>query len=1115
MKDIIPATKQSPILGLTGLGGGVGSNIVAGGAADSTYVDDVFSTYLWKGTGVDQSFNNGIKLGNSNAGSGVGFDGTGDYLTLQSTSDVSFGTGDFTIEFWVKKPDSTQGGFFQISSTVGGFTSSSYANTIAAAWNGGAWQMYGGGVDATGNGSITANAWYHIAVVRSSNTLKMYVNGTSVMSRSDTNNYSHTYLGINGYYSTTYTNKGQLSNFRVVKGTAVYTGNFTPPTAELTSIANTKLLCCNTPVMTTATVTPGDITVYGDPHPSGGPFTAIDGEGGMVWMKARNAGGDFVLMDTERGIDKLIFTNGTWNQEAAAANDKANTFRSFDNNGFTIGTTGYVNTSGEEYSSWTWRKQKGFFDIVPYSGDGTTRDIAHNLGCIPGVIIIKRLDADGGWWTYHRDLDDTANPAWSKVLRFDTDAAQQDAYCLGSTTHQNASTFRVGNDNSMNTSGGSYIAYLFAGGESPAATATSIDLDGSEGIDVAASSALNLGTSNFCIEGWIYVDTAPGTGSPSFGRFFQLDGPTVNAAATNLQITINPNYTIYVQQGPDQLISGVKPLRYSWNHIALTRVGSTLTVYVNGIPDGATATISTNYNPNSGSPRVRLGYADNTSSNNGVFDGKISNVRVTIGEPVYTSAFRVPTEPLTTTSQGVTASNVKLLCCNGSTTTSSTVTPATITAAGSPTAITDSPFDEPDGFKFGEEEDQNIITCGAYTGNGSGSAGPEVYLGWEPQWLLLKNATSSSENWFLYDSMRGIKFDGTDNQLLPNRDGQENAANQVDLTPTGFDITTSDGSVNGNNQRIIYMAIRKPDGYTAKPAEAGTDVFAMDTGNSSSITPSLDSGFPVDGGLIKNPNGVSSWFLSSRLMDGKYLITDTNAAIASGTNVTYDSNTGFSKNQTSNEQGWMWKRHAGFDVVATHGGTSKIVPHSLGKIPEMYWVKDISATENWAVYHHGLNQGTNPERRYQNLNTNGGMSGEDQNAWNYVAPTSTHISFGAMTQTGGSGHGYLVFLFSSVNGISKVGHYSGYNGNQTITLGFQPRLFICKSSAGGGGNSWAVYDSTRGISGTNTSVAYLNEQSTESQGFFINDVSSTGITLRGGISDTNLVGVNYIYYAHA
>ena len=58
MKDIIPAKKQSPILGLSGMGGGVGSNIVAGLAAGPTYVDEVFSTYLYKGTGADQTINN-------------------------------------------------------------------------------------------------------------------------------------------------------------------------------------------------------------------------------------------------------------------------------------------------------------------------------------------------------------------------------------------------------------------------------------------------------------------------------------------------------------------------------------------------------------------------------------------------------------------------------------------------------------------------------------------------------------------------------------------------------------------------------------------------------------------------------------------------------------------------------------------------------------------------------------------------------------------------------------------------------------------------------------------------------------------------------------------------
>ena len=102
-----------------------------------------------------------------------------------------------------------------------------------------------------------------------------------------------------------------------------------------------------------------------------------------------------------------------------------------------------------------------------------------------------------------------------------------------------------------------------------------------------------------------------------------------------------------------------------------------------------------------------------------MFNGKISNLRVTVGEPVYTSAFRPSTTPLTTSSQGVTASNVKLLCCNNSSTTGSTTTSGTITANGDPTASTYSPFDDPEGFKFGGDEDQNIIKTGKYIGNGS------------------------------------------------------------------------------------------------------------------------------------------------------------------------------------------------------------------------------------------------------------------------------------------------------------------------------------------------------------------------------------------------------------
>ena len=76
-----------------------------GGKKDYTYVDDVFSTDLYKGngatTGDSQAIDNGIKLGNSDAGNGVKFSGSSGQFEVASTSDFAFGTDPFTIEFWL------------------------------------------------------------------------------------------------------------------------------------------------------------------------------------------------------------------------------------------------------------------------------------------------------------------------------------------------------------------------------------------------------------------------------------------------------------------------------------------------------------------------------------------------------------------------------------------------------------------------------------------------------------------------------------------------------------------------------------------------------------------------------------------------------------------------------------------------------------------------------------------------------------------------------------------------------------------------------------------------------------------------------------------------------
>ena len=155
---------------------------------------------------------------------------------------------------------------------------------------------------------------------------------------------------------------------------------------------------------------------------------------------------------------------------------------------------------------------------------------------------------------------------------------------------------------------------------------------------------------------------------------------------------------------------------------------------------------------------------------------------------------------------------------------------------------------------FGPDEDKDIIYCGTYTGNGS-STGPEINLGWEPQWILFKNA-DASKSWRLHDSMRGIITGQNEAELQPNGTNTESdiSGNRISLTATGFKIITTNSVFNTNGNQYVYMAIRRPDGVVGKPPSAGTDAFNVVYGNSSSTIPNFPSNFPVDMGIYKEPS---------------------------------------------------------------------------------------------------------------------------------------------------------------------------------------------------------------------------------------------------------------------
>ena len=202
----------------------------------------------------------------------VKFDGSGstsdtDYLVIPSSSDFAFGTGDFTIEYFLylnstpslvsvpfdMRPLNTNGAYPQMSVdstlTLKYYTDTNYRITGTT-------------------GGISLKKWVHIALSRSGTSTKMFVDGIQTGNTySDSINYLQSGFTIssNQYSTSDYSIPGFISNFRVIKGTALYTSDFTPPTRALTNVTNTKLLCCqsNTSAIAAA-VAPGSITANGD-----------------------------------------------------------------------------------------------------------------------------------------------------------------------------------------------------------------------------------------------------------------------------------------------------------------------------------------------------------------------------------------------------------------------------------------------------------------------------------------------------------------------------------------------------------------------------------------------------------------------------------------------------------------------------------------------------------------------------------------------------------------------------------------------------------------------------------------------------------------------------------
>ena len=183
----------------------------------------------------------------------------------------------------------------------------------------------------------------------------------------------------------------------------------------------------------------------------------LSGEGGLVWLKARDANNqEHVLYDSERTFNRGLISN-TGGRDF----DSNPPFSSWNNNGFTLNTSHYAtNNSLLDYVSWTFRKQKGFFDVVTYTGDSSSANqtFNHSLDSVPGMVIIKNIERPStDWYVW---VPDSITSLEGTLNTLDDFGSQ----VIGNVTSTTVQTLYT-NQTATNRNGDKYVCYLFGSGD--------------------------------------------------------------------------------------------------------------------------------------------------------------------------------------------------------------------------------------------------------------------------------------------------------------------------------------------------------------------------------------------------------------------------------------------------------------------------------------------------------------------------------------------------------------------------------------------------------------------------------------------------------------------------
>jgi hypothetical protein len=1057
---------------------------------------------------MSNKYPGGIITSGANAGYSVFFDGTGDYLTVPNNSAFLFGTGDFTVEFWVN--------FSSISSTY---------QCIAAVWQGStnyAWNIsinnanvsfaYGNGGSSGSSVTFactpTTNTWAHFAVTRASNSVRCFLNGAQIgTTQTISNNLTSgtsLYIGANQDAGPTQYVNGYVSNLRIIKGTALYTAAFTPPT-QLFAITNTSLLTCNSPAIVDQSSNNFTITANGNAAVS--TFTPFTGT------------------QLVPNPNTLANTQGVWSISDAAYWMSQNKWPMPPNYPlqslrFNSADTAYLNrtpASAGNRRVWTWScwfkfsliasaNYRSFIEAFTGSAD-VYNSIAYENAVIKvnqdngagGVMLVSTpaVFRDPGAWYHLVVAVDTTQATGTNRVKLWINGVQQ-TLTFSVTPAQNLDTWinsanahRIGARWSGPSSASNYDGYMadvnFIDGQ--ALTPSSFGAnDPNTGVWSPVPYSGTYGTNGFRLS---FQDNT-GTTATTLGKDYSGNG---NNWTPN-------NFSVAAGSGNDSLTDGPT----NW-----------------GIDYGNGGEVRGNYctlnSLDNGGNTIANGNLDSTRSGSSWV-----STRSTLGMSSGKWYWEI------TAGAGVSSSNQNV------------VTVGLMTSAAT---LTSYPGSDANGWGYNSFDGRKYNNQSGGTGTG----------------------TTYGATWTTGDII-GVAFDADAGSLTFYKNGVSQGAAYTSLAAGTYFAAV--GSYASSSTLVSLNFGQRPFAYTAPsgfkvlcttnlpiPTVGATSTTLANkyfdatlyTGTGSALTVTNAGSFQPDLVWYKDRSAASSNALFDAIRGvTAYLSSDSTAAEQTISGVTAFNSNGFSlgTNAGGNTNGrlyvgWQWNagnssvsntsgtitstvranQTAGISIVTyTGNGTSgATVGHGLGVAPRMVITKkrETGGTDGWwATYHASLSANTN-------LMLNSTSAAAGTASWTQGIIGGVSSSTFTLT-SGGTGaanvndntYDYVAYCFAEVAGFSKFGSYTG-NGSSDgpfVYCGFRPRWIMWKKTNSSTNAPWVVVDTSR--SPYNLAREYLLPNASDAEASVdLIDVVSNGFKWRGTAPGGNNSGDTYIFAAFA